>query len=84
MPFPGGESKAAFCARCVRAFEAIWQREAADFAVIAHGGTVMAIMEAFARPKGSYYDYQLKNGEGFRLEKDGHYEKLPASAGQRG
>lgn len=76
MPFPNGESRTEFAGRCVRAFERIRaQRE--DCALIAHGGTLMAIMEQAAQPKGSYYDFQVKNGEGFLLAADGTYQKLP-------
>ncbi len=75
--FPGGESRAAFAARCAEAFEPIWnRRQEGNFAIVAHGGTIMAIMEAFARPKGRYFDFQVRNGEGFVLQPDGTYEKI--------
>lgn len=77
MPFPGGESRASFAARCVRAFDALRRRELhEDCALIVHGGTIMAIMEAFAVPRGSYFDFQVKNGEGYVLFDDGRYERL--------
>lgn len=41
---------------------------------VIHGGTIMAIMERFAKPAGSYYDYQAQNGRGFILNRDGSYE----------
>ncbi|MEF9973178.1 MAG: histidine phosphatase family protein [Clostridia bacterium] len=102
LPFPGGESREAFTARCVRAFDRIVareadadaqreeagayceeagaQREKADasceeadayceaadeIAIVAHGGTIMAILSARAMPRRDYFDYQVKNGEGF-------------------
>ena len=72
LPFPNGESRAAFARRCVNAFERIrFQQE--DCALIAHGGTLMAVMEACAQPAGSYYDFQVGNGEGFVLDEDGSY-----------
>ena len=75
MPFPGGESRAAFAQRCVSAFENIrYQQD--DCALIAHGGTLMAIMERFAHPKGGYYDFQVKNAEGFMMHDDGSYQPL--------
>ena len=48
------------------------QHSWARIAVVAHGGTVMSIMEEYARGEdgqsaGSYYDYQVKNGEGYEL-----------------
>ena len=46
LPFPHGESRAQFAARCVTAFEQIRQQDE-DCAVVAHGGTLMAIMEKF-------------------------------------
>lgn len=76
LPFPGGETREAFIARCIRAFaniENLWQQ---DTAVIAHGGTLMAIMQAYALPKQDYFDYQVKNGQGFRLFADGTWENL--------
>ena len=77
MPFPGGESRAEFAARCVAAFENLTECNTdGDCAIIAHGGTIMAIMERFARPAGGYYDFQVKNGEGYILNPDGTYEKL--------
>ena len=76
MPFPGGESRAAFAQRCVAAFDEIRQQQE-DCALIAHGGTLMAIMERYARPIGSYYDFQAKNGCGFVLEDNGAYTTFP-------
>ena len=78
MPFPNGESRAVFAARCVRAFEKV-SGQAEDCAIIAHGGTLMAIMERFARPAGCYYDFQVKNGEGFLLNEDGSYQPIGSS-----
>ena len=76
MPFPNGESRADFAQRCVKAFENL-RLQSEDCALIAHGGTLMAIMETYAQPAGSYYDFQVRNGEGFLLEADGSYQKLP-------
>ena len=46
----------------------------ASAALIVHGGTIMAIMEAMAAPQGSYYDFQLKNGFGYILRQNGSYQ----------
>lgn len=76
-PFPNGESRCAFAARCVLAFDQAIQSTAKEAcAFIVHGGTIMAIMEAYARPKGSYFDFQVPNGNGFVLEGNGQYLKL--------
>ncbi|MCD8249572.1 MAG: histidine phosphatase family protein [Lachnospiraceae bacterium] len=35
--------------------------------IVAHGGTIMAILERFGFPKMDYFDYQVKNGCGYLL-----------------
>ncbi len=85
LPFPGGESREEFQKRSLEAFyqlEQEWkQQETAPkvIAIVAHGGTLMSILEAVGVPKGSYYDFQAGNGEGYRLEGENgqyHYQKL--------
>lgn len=77
MPFPGGESRVEFAARCVGAFDELTKRNLQeDCAIIAHGGTIMAVMEKHAQPKGGYYDFQVKNGSGYILGDDGFYALL--------
>lgn len=77
MPFPGGESRAEFATRCVHAFDELVKRDLPeDSAIIAHGGTIMAIMEQYAKPKCGYYDFQVKNGDGYILEEDRSYKVL--------
>ena len=77
LPFPGGESREAFSARSVAAFRSLPPcGEKENRALIVHGGTIMAIMEAMASPKGSYYDFQVRNGLGYILENDGSYKAL--------
>ena len=74
MTFPGGENPEEFRKRCVRGFEKVIKEcrhdQIKSVAVVAHGGTIMSIMDRYARdengqPDGSYYDYQVKNGEGY-------------------
>lgn len=77
LPFPEGESRAEFTARCQAAFKALLKKEPnRDCAIIAHGGTIMAIMEAYAQPPGKYYDFQVKNGHGYILNDNGAYSSL--------
>ena len=77
MPFPGGESRAEFAARCVKSFDKLLKQQfQEDCAIIAHGGTIMAIMEQYAKPKGGYYDFQVKNGKGYILKEDSSYTEL--------
>jgi alpha-ribazole phosphatase len=63
--FPNGESRAVFQKRCVREFEKLVSSETEDFAVVAHGGTIMAVLDEFSKPHKDYYDWQCKNTEGF-------------------
>ena len=76
LPFPNGESRAQFAMRCVAAFESIREQEN-NCAIIAHGGTIMAIMEQYAQPSGTYYDFQVGNGKGYILQTDGSYQQMP-------
>ena len=63
-PIPEGESVEAFKARCCKAFQeaasAVPEEKTAAFVV--HGGVIMAILERFARPQRSFYDYYIGNG----------------------
>ena len=77
LPFPGGESRETFSARCLNAFAELQKKAPRDdCALVVHGGTIMAIMEAFARPRGSYYDFQVPNGCGYILHEDGTYTRI--------
>ncbi len=76
LPFPGGESNEEFRKRCCEAFLKITeelrrQEEKTEktlrAAAVVHGGTIMAILERFGSPKKNYFDYQVKNGCGYRL-----------------
>lgn len=72
LPFPNGESHEHFKARCVSAFEKlIVNNQNIDTAFVVHGGTIMAILDKYAVPKGNFYDFQVKNGCGFITEYDG-------------
>lgn len=63
-PIPGGEEISRFKARCraafARAIGSIPDGSCAAFVV--HGGVIMAILEGYARPQGSFYDYHIGNG----------------------
>ena len=72
LPFPGGESREGFADRCCAAFLA-GCRKAADSgydcaAFVVHGGTIMAILDRLSRPHKDYFDWQVKNGEGYVCE----------------
>ena len=68
--FPGGESRDEFVKRsmaglewCIECMEDYKQKSAV---CIVHGGTIMAIMSSLTG--GDYYDYQVKNGQGYEIE----------------
>lgn len=69
LPFPGGESLESFQKRCVHAFceilKAAQKNGCRTIACVIHGGTIMAVLSALAKPKRPYYDYQVKNGCGY-------------------
>lgn len=67
-PCPNGESMESFSDRVCAAFaEQILRLRAQDedpAVFVVHGGTVMSVLQQFARPKMGYYDCRLKNCEG--------------------
>lgn len=74
LPFPGGESQQSFQDRSCEAFERsireMADRGYASVAYVVHGGTIMSVMERFCGTRNSYFDWQIKNGEGFALQLD--------------
>ncbi len=67
--FPGGEEPERFKCRCREAFRKCvrraWENGWEHVGLAIHGGTIMAILEAFACPPRGYYEYQAGNGCGF-------------------
>ncbi|MCC8029398.1 MAG: histidine phosphatase family protein [Lachnospiraceae bacterium] len=67
----GGESGMDFRMRCRRAFLACLRRAemrgAQKIAFVTHGGVIMAVMEAFARPRADFYSWHLPNGSAYRV-----------------
>ncbi len=80
LPFPEGESRETFIARCKQGFFRmleILQKQMADSScqstktdisvgVIVHGGTIMSLLSSFCG--GDYFDYQVENGKGYICE----------------
>lgn len=74
LPFPGGESRKDFSARCVKGFVEMcselgqktgqYKTEPLRGGLIVHGGTIMALLSQYG--KGNYFDYQCDNGRGYR------------------
>jgi alpha-ribazole phosphatase len=72
--FPQGEDIGEFKARCRSGWETVMDRirkdRLASSALIAHGGTIMAVLEGYAQGERQFYQWQAKNGEGYRLTVD--------------
>lgn len=74
LPFPEGESREDFVRRCAagmhKMLDLLFQGpgdivgENEPVGMIVHGGTVMSILSRYGG--GSYFDYQLSNGDGYR------------------
>lgn len=71
LPFPGGECREDFVVRCEKGFQKVVkdvlektkERPVQRIGFVVHGGTIMALLsQAF---EGEYFDYQVKNGEGY-------------------
>ena len=73
LAFPDGESPDAFRARCCQAFAPVARRLLASRAIeraafVVHGGTIMALLARYGEPRRGYFDWQVKNGEGYQAE----------------
>lgn len=84
LPFPGGESREAFCRRCERGFHRMIKKlsqpaendPVTTVCAIVHGGTIMALLSRYGG--GDYFDYQVPAGAGYRclLKWNGHDTRL--------
>lgn len=68
LPFPEGESREDFVARCGKGFlrmlEDVKENEKQNvIGMIVHGGTIMALLSKYAG--GDYFHYQVSNGKGY-------------------
>lgn len=74
LAFPGGESRQEFAARSQNAFlENLKEQRSKgteSVAYVVHGGTIMTLMERFCTEERGYFDWQVKNAQGFELELD--------------
>ena len=71
LPFPNGESRAAFIERCKKGFARMMNdlMETESFGLqgiglVVHGGTIMALLSTLC--EGEYFDYQVTNEDGYR------------------
>ena len=69
---PGGEGKADMSRRTEAAFRAVAARHGPEdrIALVVHGGTIMALLEALEESR-QFYRWQAPNGGGFRCRWDG-------------
>lgn len=69
---PGGECKADFSTRACNAFEMLLNQSIQNgdeiLAIVAHGGTQMAVMEKYAVPHKNYYEWCAPTAGGFVLD----------------
>ena len=71
-PCPQGEDKEGLCERVCIAFaylmdDAIAQGED-SLTLVAHGGTIMAVMERFGQPRRAFFDWRVAHGHGLLLD----------------
>lgn len=67
-PCPGGEGRKEFSRRVCAAFERLMAQERKELVIVAHGGTQMAVLETYGRPRRDYFAWQSPNGGGFLLD----------------
>lgn len=78
---PNGESRDDYVKRVRKGVMRLWailkreeKKRPNTIGIIAHGGTIMALLSEFAG--GSYFEYQVKNGAGYvfeLIEKENHF-----------
>lgn len=68
---PGGESGAEFFQRTCAAFEKVVKglmtSGITSAAIVAHGGTLMAILSAYGLPRAQFYDWMTESGCGYSM-----------------
>lgn len=78
--FPGGEAVAQFKRRCADAFRqevrTLTEKTDGTAVFVIHGGSIMAVLEAFGRPEREYYSWQTGCLSGYLCrtgEENGHF-----------
>ncbi|NLX64211.1 MAG: histidine phosphatase family protein [Clostridiaceae bacterium] len=85
---PNGESIASFQKRVLAAFDIVIrdaiERQLKELAIVAHGGSIMAIMSKFAEPASNYYDWYVPNCCGYEIIVDQKtWEVIPRFSGHK-
>ena len=74
LPFPGGESRAAFRRRTLTGFQKAvtycLREQCREAALVVHGGSIMNILETHAVSKNDFYQWRVENGHGYQVELD--------------
>ena len=69
---PGGEARDEFVQRVASAFARLLDQAVShgegSVTVVAHGGTIMAVMERFGRPRREFFAWQVAQGCGILLD----------------
>jgi len=79
LGFPGGEDPADFRARTVKAFDGLMRQvDVNSIAIIAHGGTFMAILARYGVPHRAYFDWHIPNGGLLACDWDGSAMRILA------
>lgn len=83
---PGGEGIAAFSFRTLSAFDQAVRQAILSgksrLVIVAHGGTLMAVMDKYATPKGAYWDWHVPPLKGWRANlEDAAWDTRPALCG---
>lgn len=67
LPFPEGESREEFMARCDRGFlqmlRSVNEINHQKIGMVVHGGTIMALLNIYGG--GDYFEYRAENGRGY-------------------
>ncbi len=84
-PCPNGESMEAFASRVCDAFEglivSLRESDIDEAVFVVHGGTVMSVLQKFARPQMGFYDCLMKNCEGISCALAPAADGLPFTLG---
>ena len=71
---PNGESYEQFTERTFNAFFELVRESAAQdkkrIIMVIHGGSIMSIMDRFAKPDRPFFEWQVKHGTGYRTKAD--------------
>ena len=71
LTFPEGESKRGFQDRCIEGFRSVVNTakrlKQKSIALIVHGGTIASILDEYGFPEKDYYDWFVKNLEGYEV-----------------